>query len=376
MSDWTGVYSSADSIKAGMDLEMPGPPLWRGKQTISDLISHKLEMYQVDERVRQVLKLVKRAKESGIPFNAKEEALDNEYTRQLLNFTADHSSVLLKNDKQVLPIKNPKKIAVIGPNAKAAMIGGGGSAAMQPTFVVSPLEAITELAKDHNATVEYSIGTASFNYLPAADKMLSCPGSDDKKNVGLLEFWLESPSKDFMEEKPSIDIQAKPDHHMYSKQANMFMNDGLPPHVTRKKPFIRFTGVFTPDQSGDWTIGLTSIGNALMFIDGKHVVENTKSFEGSSMWFTLGSKERTVVVKGLEAGKEYSIEIRSWHRSREGGSPVDATGGLRVGAFPLLDDSKGIDEAVQLAKNSDTVIVLVGLNSDLESEGFDRPHMK
>lgn len=376
MSDWTGVYGSAESIKAGLDLEMPGPPIWRGKQTISDLISHKLEMHQVDDRVRKVLELVNKAKESGIPFDGQEEALDSEYTRQLLTYTSDHASVLLKNDNNILPIKNAKKIAVIGPNAKAAMIGGGGSAAMNPTFVISPLEAITQLAKELDATVEYAIGTASFNYLPLADKLLSCSGSTEEKDVGLLEFWLENPSEDFASQKPGITIQTKPDHQMKSQQADMFMIDGLPPHVLKKRPYVRFTGIFTPDQSGDWTLGLTSIGEALMFIDGKHLVENAESYESGPMWYTLGSNERTIIIKNLEAGKEYSLEIRGWHRPRAGGSPVDATAGLRIGAFPVLDISKGIDEAVQVAKAADTVIVIVGLNSDLESEGFDRPDME
>lgn len=376
MSDWTGVYSSAASIKAGLDLEMPGPPVWRRKQTISDLISHKLEMHEVDDRVREVLKLVKRAKESGVPFDGEEVALDNEYTRQLLNYTADHASVLLKNDNKVLPIKDAKKIAVIGSNAKAAIIGGGGSAQMDPTFVVSPLDAITELAKDHNATVEYAVGSASFEYLPPADKMLSCPQSDSKVDAGRVEFWLSCPSEDFKSEKPGIKIDAKPDHEMISRQADMFMLDGLPEKVAKKRPYMRFTSVFTPDQSGDWNIGLTSIGYSIMFIDGKHIAENNKNYESGSMWFTFGSKERRVVVKGLEAGKEYSVEIRSWYRVRPSGSPIEPTGGLRISAFPVLDHDKGIDEAVEVAKKADTVIVIVGLNGDLESEGYDRPNME
>ncbi len=54
MSDWTGVYSCDTSIKAGLDLEMPGPPAFRGAQVSRQMQAGKLFEWDIDERVRKV----------------------------------------------------------------------------------------------------------------------------------------------------------------------------------------------------------------------------------------------------------------------------------------------------------------------------------
>ena len=90
-----------------------GPPVYRGAQTARDVFSGKLQEHHIDDRARQVLKLVKRAMDSGIPFGAQESLIDNDQTRALLRKAAANAVVLLKNDKQVLPIKQAQKIAVI-----------------------------------------------------------------------------------------------------------------------------------------------------------------------------------------------------------------------------------------------------------------------
>lgn len=47
--------------------------------------------------------------------------------------------------------------------------------------------------------------------------------------------------------------------------------------------------------------------------------------------------------------------------------------GIRLGARPSVDPDAAIEQAVELAKKSDRAVLVVGLNSDWESEGFDRP---
>lgn len=75
-SDWTGVYSTDESIKAGLvrrcisfyllsslltdssspiqDVEMPGPPVFRGSTVNRVLQAGKLTMEDIDDRVRNV----------------------------------------------------------------------------------------------------------------------------------------------------------------------------------------------------------------------------------------------------------------------------------------------------------------------------------
>ncbi len=54
MSDWTGVYSCDTSIKAGLDLEMPGPPVFRSQQISRQITAGKLFEWDIDERARKV----------------------------------------------------------------------------------------------------------------------------------------------------------------------------------------------------------------------------------------------------------------------------------------------------------------------------------
>jgi len=54
MSDWTGVYSVETSIKAGMDVEMPGPPVMRGAQVNRAMAGEKLFVEDLDVCVRRV----------------------------------------------------------------------------------------------------------------------------------------------------------------------------------------------------------------------------------------------------------------------------------------------------------------------------------
>lgn len=90
------------------------------------------------------------------------------------------------------------------------------------------------------------------------------------------------------------------------------------------------------------------------------------------MFFGSGSLERRGSMN-LEAGKSYSVEVR--HCKNALGSsvgPFPSLAGIRIGAFPRLDPAVSRAAAVELAKTSDVVVIVVGTNPDWESEGFDR----
>lgn len=77
MSDWYGTYSTSEAINAGLDLEMPGPSRWRGEALGVAVSSNKVKRSTLDERVRNVLKLIKHGLENtSIPPNAPEKQLN------------------------------------------------------------------------------------------------------------------------------------------------------------------------------------------------------------------------------------------------------------------------------------------------------------
>jgi len=51
---------------------------------------------------------------------------------------------------------------------------------------------------------------------------------------------------------------------------------------------------------------------------------------------------------------------------------MDSNPGVRLGGAELVDEDEEMKKAVKLAEEADLVIAVVGLNSDWETEGYDR----
>jgi beta-glucosidase len=110
MSDWFGTYSTTEAVLAGLDLEMPGPVMFRGEILKSNVSIDKVREHILDERVRTVLEFVKTCAASGVPENAPESTGDTPETAALLRRIGNEGIVLLKNDNNVLPLKKDKKV--------------------------------------------------------------------------------------------------------------------------------------------------------------------------------------------------------------------------------------------------------------------------
>jgi beta-glucosidase len=106
----TGTYSTIEAIKAGLDLEMPGPPFMRGAQVHHALLCGKLSVDDIDKCVRRLLQFIGRVMPLAIPSNAPEETIDSEETSIQLREMASSSIVLLKNDREVLPFNKNKTV--------------------------------------------------------------------------------------------------------------------------------------------------------------------------------------------------------------------------------------------------------------------------
>ena len=89
---------------------MPGASYVRDKLVNQALGCHKLSVQDVDNRVREVLKLVKRVQPLGIPEHAPEGTVDSKETAQLLRQIAASSVVLMKNENDLLPLRKNKTV--------------------------------------------------------------------------------------------------------------------------------------------------------------------------------------------------------------------------------------------------------------------------
>lgn len=124
--------------------------------------------------------------------------------------------VLLKNDKDVLPISYPngKKIAVIGPNAKTACYAGGGSANLAPTYLVTPLEAITTHAHKVGAKVGYTIGSDNSRWTPLLTPFIHHPTMGKDAGPGVqcdfyIQKWVAPSMPYFSIEANTIKLEAR-----------------------------------------------------------------------------------------------------------------------------------------------------------------------
>lgn len=157
MSDWGGVNSTAESLDAGLDLEMPGPTRWRKYEDVIAAIKEgKITEKTIDERATQVLKFLERLKcfeDATIPA---EQAINKPEHRALIREAGSKGIVLLKNEDQVLPLSKDKvkgkKIALLG-HAKIGLAHGGGSASLNAHYKVTPWDAMHTALGD---SVEFS----------------------------------------------------------------------------------------------------------------------------------------------------------------------------------------------------------------------------
>ncbi len=146
VSDWGAVRDRVASLKAGLDLEMPGPQERRVKAVVEAVRSGELGEAILDESVRRILNIVFKANETP-----KNGTFDMDAHHELAHKIATEGMVLLKNNG-LLPLKGLQHIAVIGRSAEHAYFQGGGSSHNNPTKVAVPFKELEAQAGDAELT--------------------------------------------------------------------------------------------------------------------------------------------------------------------------------------------------------------------------------
>ncbi|MAT97006.1 MAG: glycosyl hydrolase [Anaerolineaceae bacterium] len=146
VSDWGAVHDRVASLKAGLDLEMPGPKQMRVNSVIEAVRDGALDEAVLDESVRRILQVVCQAAQTPKGSNG---SIGGEFDiaahHALARKVAAEGMVLLKNNG-LLPLQNPQHIVVIGRAAQKAHFQGGGSSHINPTQVDVPFNELQKLA--------------------------------------------------------------------------------------------------------------------------------------------------------------------------------------------------------------------------------------
>ena len=166
ISDWGGCHNTEQAITNGLDLEFGSwtDGLTMGATNAYDryylalaykrLIQEgKYSTKELDEKVRRVLRLFYRTTMNRQrPFGF----LCSESHYEAALKIAQEGIVLLKNNRQLLPIKKAKRILVVGENAIKMMTVGGGSSSLKVQKEILPLDGIK--ARFADAEVDYARG--------------------------------------------------------------------------------------------------------------------------------------------------------------------------------------------------------------------------
>ncbi|WP_236685799.1 beta-glucosidase family protein [Demequina oxidasica] len=349
LSDWMATNTTVESANGGLDLVMPGPGgPWEGKLLEAVRRGHVNESV-IDDKVTRILLLAKRAGGFGEPIPAPSRPDDAEFLRQ---FAAEATVVLRRGDEYVVDPANVKSIALIGPNAVNAYVLGGGSSTVHPHYVVSPKSGLTEAFP--GADITLLRGGSALVHTPPADltQDVTVPATGEP-GIAVTELnaageiikslvnpawsgWHNDPSEDCTDVTLETDLALR--------------------------------------EAGEHRIDIGVVGAHRIFIDDNLVSESDVEVDASVI---LDSSANSPLGVGLAVSTDSPRSVRL----RVELKTVDAGGyGRWVRADfrharpgPSIEDE--IREAVEAARTSDLTVLVVGTNSEVESEGWDRVNL-
>jgi len=348
VSDWGAALETEANANGGLDLEMPGPGNVWGDALVAAINTGDVDEKIIDDKVTRILKVAEFSKRFDHPNFHPEEAIDQPAHRELLKKAAADGMVLLKND-DLLPLQpGITNIAIIGPNAKQAQIIGGGSASLKPHYEVHPAEAL-QTKLDPQTNITYAKGCHTYKYLPKFNESLM----EDQKGF-LVEYF---DGTRFGENLMFSEYLTGSKFWVFEGFAKDIISKQERPNIS-----VRFSCTYIPDISGHHEFEIFGIGECRLLVDGKEIIDNWTHKDPGQAFFTFSSASKKGMVD-LKKGQSYSIEMQ-YHF--EGSFPAVYLGCQAPDGIDLFQ------EAITTASNADQVILIVGTNSDWETEGNDR----
>ncbi|KAI1759236.1 periplasmic beta-glucosidase precursor [Hypoxylon sp. FL1150] len=370
MSDWGGTTSTAASINAGLDLEMGGPPSHRTLSKVMKAVEEgKADVSQIDISAKRVLQLL-------IKTGRFEDSSDNpEYCdntpekREALFRAASSGAVLLKNERNALPIKpseNLNKVAILGPNSQRVVAGGRGSSYINVPYWTSVYGSLKTRFEENGTEVVSAVGAKVNRYVPTMST-LAARNPDTGKGGGAIDW--------FLGHDMTGPVQAVT--HIEDLYYIAFGN--TPREITTETGFsFRFRTILTPTTTGTHQLSLASIGPAGLFIEEELAIQLSGEEKGS-LFFQYGSEE-TIIEKHLLADQEYRVTIEVYSHDRQLRSELadfmepmeEKFQGFRLG-YQEHDERDLPAEAARVARDCDAAVVVVGRDKEWETEGQDIP---
>ena len=333
MSDWGSLHYAVPAVRAGLDLEMASNHL-----NVTDLTYYLntglITMDMIDEMVKHILRV-------QIAFNLldgsnpdKSIPLDDPSSVATALKVAQEGIVLLKNEKNILPIASKvKNIVVVGKNAHG-YIYGDGSGKVSPFHYTSIYDGIQQRAKQAGMQVEY---------LDELDFMPEVMYTDETtSSKGIYAEYFANPN--LKGDPIKVQTEQKVYYSWTSEGTNIA---GMP----KEKYSVRWSGVIVPDVTAEYEIILGGDDGYRVIFDGKTVVDDWNN----------GPYRTSKLIRTLEAGKKYKVCLEYFQ-----------DGGGAGACFIWNRKNEKSDRFVAALNKADMVIACIGHNSDSEGEGRDR----
>jgi beta-glucosidase len=330
--------AAADALKAGTDLECGADyknlvdGIKRGLLTEADIniavkriftARFKLGMFDPDEMVPY----------AQIPFFVN----CSDYNNTLSRWAAQKSIVLLKNDKNILPLsKDIKTIAVIGPNADnfESLIGNYNGTPKDPVTILKGIQ----------------------NKLNPGTKIIYTEGSDLAEGIHNLypipSRYLQMTDGHqgaFGEYYNNREMKGKPVFTRVDDNINFCWEHQSPRYDIPDNNFgIKWTTYLVPPVSGSYALGTWGTSGYELWLDGKKLISSLNEHEAVHI----------EAPAELQAGKKYKIELIY----------KNFTGNGTIGLLWTPPRPDMTEKAVIAAKEADAVILVLGLSQRLEGE--------
>lgn len=346
MSDWTAVRSLA-AATASQDLAMPGPaPAWA--DLAAAVRDGRVPEADLDRKVLRMLLLAERVGALGDSVAVEPTPLDaTTFARE----SAVAGTVLLANDG-ILPLEpgSVASVAVIGQNARDARTQGGGSATVVPERIVSPLEGLRHAFGAER--VSYELGAVvqeGVAEIPVSQLRNPATGQP-----GVRVSFLDADGRELFTE---------------DRRATALVWFGGDAPIARSRVVV-FETVYTPESTGEIQLGFAGANPGRLLVDGVVVLDDAPVLEGTDLGAAFLNPPSLTAAVRVKAGHEIVVRAE-FDRSDDGA--IAGAMSVTLGIAPEKTDADAlIARAAASAANADVAVVVVGTNSQVESEGYDR----
>ncbi|NKJ41286.1 glycoside hydrolase family 3 C-terminal domain-containing protein [Novosphingobium sp. SG720] len=346
MSDFFATHSTAPTLNAGLDLEMPGPARFLGAKAEDAVAQGAVSAARVQDAAERVVRFNQRFGGAKTP-----ATLDAE---ELLTAGAAAGFVLLRNDGLLPLAPTIRTLAVIGPNATAPCYQGGTFARIAVTpDALTPLQAI-------EATLGQSMAIV---HEPGVDPQPRLPSMPVTPAMNLGDGYTTGLTVEYF---AGHDLTATPLSRETRATNSLVWFHGVHDQGRfNETGAVRASGWFTAQADGPHRFYAGATGPVVLKVDGVDVVDRAIQPPASDIMGVLKAGDADDGVVTLAAGQRVLVEVELRY------APARVQGlwyGVRA---PDTPDAM-LARAVDAARQADAVVLMLGETADASVESKDR----